>query len=116
SPSYCLEGTAVGPMGPAKLNFGIEAIQPSMGVSSNGGIVGMPPGGMTAADGQFRICDLYPAIYRLSAADADWNAATPTYGAIEIAITDQDVHGVTVAAVPGKALPGEVVWDVDPPP
>jgi protocatechuate 3,4-dioxygenase beta subunit len=112
-PSYCVEGKATGPMGPAKLNFGIEATQPSMGVSSTGGFVGMPPSGFTAADGQFRICDLYPGVYRLLADDA--NARPPLYSATEIAIADQDLHGVTVAAVPGNTLQGEVAWDADPP-
>jgi hypothetical protein len=100
-------------MGPAMLYFGIEATQPSMGISSTGGFVGMPPGGLTAADGQFRICDLYPGVYRLLADDD--NARPPLYGATEIVITDQDLHGVTVAAVPGNTLQGEVAWDVDPP-
>lgn len=115
SPSYCVEGTAIGPMGPAKMRFGIEAAQPSMGMSSSGGIVGAPPGGLTAADGRFRICDLYPGAYRLSVQDPDWNSKTPHYGVTEVAITDQDLEGVRVLALPGKPLEGEVAWDADPP-
>jgi hypothetical protein len=115
SPSYCVEGAAVGPMGPAALRFNVEAAQPSMGTSSTGGVFFAQPGGLTAADGKFRICDLYPGAFRLSAQDADWNAPSPNYGAAEITITDQDLRGLTLAAVPGKPLEGEVAWDVDPP-
>jgi hypothetical protein len=115
SPSYCVEGTVAGPMGTGKLRFGIEATQPSNGMSSTGGTFGMAPGGVTAADGKFRICDLYPAVYRLSVQDGDDNPPTPSYGQMEIAIGDRDLQGVTLTAVPGKPLPGEVAWDGEPP-
>lgn len=115
SQSYCIEGTATGPMGAASLRFGIEATQPSSGLSGSGGTFAVAPGGLTAADGQFRICDLYPGVYRLSAQDADRNSPTPNYGVTEIAVTDEDLHSVRVMAVPGKPLEGEVAWDADPP-
>jgi hypothetical protein len=114
SASYCVEGTAIGPMGPASLRFGIEATQPSSGLSSSGGTYTATPGGITASDGKFRICDLYPGVYRLSAHDAQ-DSPTPNYGVTEVTITDQDLQGVRVMAVPGKPLEGEVAWDVDPP-
>jgi len=84
-----------------------------MGASATGGIFGAAPGGMTAADGKFRICDLHPGGYRLSVMDD--GSKSPIYGATDIVITDQDLHGVTVAALPGKPLDGEVAWDGDPP-
>jgi hypothetical protein len=116
SPSYCVEGTAQGPMGAAAMRFGIEATQPSSSVSASGGAYMMPPGGVTAADGKFRICDLYAGMYRLSAQDAGQNPQdSPNYGVMEIAITDRDLHDVNVTAVPGKPLEGEVAWDVDQP-
>ena len=110
SPSYCVEGTVFGPMGAAALRFSMEAMQPSSGH----GTFMMTPSGMTAADGQFRICDLYPGVYRLSAQDGDFNSPK-IHGTIDITITDQDLQGVRVNAVPGKSLEGEVVWDSDPP-
>jgi len=115
SPSYCVEGTASGPMGAAPLRFGIEALQPTSGASSSGGTFTPVPGGLTAADGQFRICDLFPGAWRLSAQSANPNTQPPNYGVTEIAITDEDLRGVRVMAVPGKPLEGEVAWDVDPP-
>jgi protocatechuate 3,4-dioxygenase beta subunit len=114
SPSYCVEGTVFGPTGAAALHFSIEAMQPSSGQSGSGGSFRMAPSGMTAADGQFRICDLYPGVYRLSAQDGDFNSLK-FHGTADIAVTDQDLEGVRVNAVPGKSLEGEVVWDADPP-
>ena len=116
SPSYCVEGTAIGPMGPAAWRFGAEALQPSSGVSSSGGTFGPVPGGLTAEDGKFRICDLYPGVYRLSAQDANRNPqGAANYGVMEITVTDQDLQGLKVPVAQGKPLEGEVAWDVDPP-
>jgi hypothetical protein len=111
SPAYCVEGTAFGPMGAAALRFSIEAMQPSSGH----GTYAATPGGSTAADGQFRICDLYPGAYRLSAQDAKPNPQKQIYGNVDITVTDQDLQGVRINAAPGKTLEGEVVWDGDPP-
>ena len=114
SPSYCVEGTASGPMGAAALRFSIEAMQPSSGMSSSGGTFSARPGGQTADDGQFRICDLYPGTYRLSTQDKDLN--TPKiYGVLDITIADQDLQGVRLNAVPARSLAGEIVWDAGPP-
>jgi hypothetical protein len=110
SPSYCVAGTVFGPMGAAALHFSIEAMQPSSGH----GTFMQAPSGMTPADGQFRLCDLYPGVYRLSAQDGDFNSPK-FHGTADITITDQDLQGVRVNAVPGKSLEGEVVWDGDPP-
>ena len=116
SPSYCVEGTAQGPMGAAAMRFGIEATQPSSGVSASGGTYMMPPGGVTAADGKFRVCELYAGMYRLSVQGANQSPqVTPNYGVMEIAITDRDLEGVNPIAVPGQPLEGEVAWDADPP-
>jgi len=115
SPSYCMEGTVFGPMGAAALQFSLEAMPPSSGVSSSGGMFMMAPSGTTAADGQFHICDLYPVIYRLSAGDPNASSPKSVHGSTDIAITDQDLNGVRINAGPGKSLDGEVVWDSDPP-
>jgi hypothetical protein len=115
SPSYCVAGTVFGPMGAAALHFSIEAMQPSSGQSSSGGTYMIAPSGTTAADGQFRICDLYPGVYRLSAGDPVTSSPKSVHGSTDITITDQDLQGVRVNAGPGKSLEGEVVWDSDPP-
>ena len=114
SPSYCVEGTTFGLLGAAALHFSVEAMQPSSGMSSSGGTYTMTPGGTTAADGAFRICDLYPGVYRLSAEDREGNFLK-NYGHIDITISDQDLQGVRANAVPSRSLDGEVVWDGDPP-
>jgi hypothetical protein len=114
--SFCVEGTAAGPMGEGALHFSIEATQPSSGTSSSGGTYVAVPGGMTAADGKFRICGLYAGSYRLSAQDTNRDPqAAPNYGVTDVTITDQDLRGVRVTAGPGKPLEGEVAWELDPP-
>jgi len=117
SPPYCVEGTAMGPAGAAAMHFGIETLQPSNGLSSGVGAFASPPGGVTAADGKFRICDLNPGSYRLSVEDANRTAeSVPNYGAVEFAVVDQDIHGIKIPAAPGRTLDAETVWDGDPPP
>lgn len=117
SQSYCIEGTLEGSGGPAALNFGIEPQQPSSGVSSGGGMFVVPPGGTTGRDGVFRICDLYPGNYRLTAnqKSGDPNQQPPAYGVAAIAVSDRDIRGIKLSASPGLALEGEVVWDGESP-
>jgi hypothetical protein len=113
SQSYCIEGTLEGPGGPAALDFGVEAQQPSSGVSSGGGMFVVPPGGTTGRDGAFRICDLYPGSYRLTAhqRSGDPNQQPPAYGVAALAVSDRDIRGLKLSASPGLALAGEVAWD-----
>ena len=115
SASYCVEGTATGGAGTA-VRFSIEGTQPSSGTSNGGGVFMAAPGGMTGPDGKFRICDLYPGSYRLSANEASSDPQSlPTFGVTDITITDEDLKGVRVTALPGKSMEVETVWDVDPP-
>jgi Carboxypeptidase regulatory-like domain len=119
SASYCIDGTLLGANGAGSLRFGIEALQPSSGQSSGGGMFMAPIGGTTSADGQFRICDLYPTTYRLTGTEESRGPARqqpPSYVAATITITDRDLSGLRIAAMPGVPLDGEVVWDGDPPP
>jgi protocatechuate 3,4-dioxygenase beta subunit len=113
SQSYCIEGTLEGSSGPAALDFQIEPQQPSSGVSSTGGVFMATPGGTTGRDGAFRICDLYPGNYRLTAIQrsSDPNQQPPAYGLAAIAVLDRDIRGLKLSASPGLALDGEVAWD-----
>jgi hypothetical protein len=112
SASYCVEGTLIASGGPGPIGFSIEAQHPSSGVSNSGGMFSASPGGTTGPDGKFRICDLYPGVYRLSA--IQWNNdpnQAPPYGVMEVTISDRDIRGVRLSASPGMPLEGEVVWD-----
>ena len=113
SQSYCIEGTLAGSGGPAALSFGIEAQQPSSGVSSGGGAYMAAPGGITGRDGAFRICDLYPGGYRLTASQrpGDPNQEPTAYGVAAIAVSDRDIRDIKLLASPGLVLAGEVAWD-----
>jgi uncharacterized protein (DUF2141 family) len=117
SQNYCMEGTLVGPFGPAALNFTVEALQPSSGMSSVGGMFTVPPNGITGPDGKFRICDLSPGIYRLAAMDTSpGSQQMPSNLAIgNVAISDRDLQNVRIPLSPGLPLEGEVVWDGTPP-
>ena len=117
SPSYCVEGTARGPLKGAELRFSVADTQVASGASATSGSGGAVPSGVTAADGIFRVCDLYSGVYRLSVEDPNRKAQSPpSFGVAEITIADRDLRGVTVVATPGKPLDGEVAWDSDPPP
>jgi hypothetical protein len=113
SQSYCVEGILMAQGGPAGLYFSIEARKPSSGPSNGMGMYSVPPGGQSGPGGDFRICDLYPGSYRLSATQrsSGSNAAPPAFGVMDITIADRDIQNLRVAASPGSPLEGEVVWD-----
>ncbi len=118
APSYCIQGTLMGPAGPAPLPFGIEAVQPSSGMSSNGGMVRGRPGGQTGPDGKIRLCDLAPGTYRLTAGVSNMTSISqqaPNVGLAEVTISDRDVTNFKLGTAPLMSLDGEVVWDGDPP-
>jgi hypothetical protein len=118
SPSYCIQGTLVTPHASTALNFSIEGQQPSSGSSGDGGMYVARPFGTTSEDGEFRICDLTPGSYRLTASEeaANPNEQQPlNYIAATIPIADRDLNNLKFAAVPGIPLNGGVVWDGEPP-
>jgi hypothetical protein len=77
----------------------------------------VPPGGATGADGKFRICNLAPGQYRLSAYEgAPTNQQMPSNFALaNVVIADRDLQNVRVVLSPGLPLEGEVVLDGTPP-
>jgi hypothetical protein len=111
SPSYCAEGKMTAAGVPASLRFDIEAQQPSSGLSASGGMFRSGPGGQTGADGEFRICDLSPGTYRLTATNLSENSQLSVFGTTTISIGDQDLRDITVAALPGTYLEAEVALD-----
>jgi protocatechuate 3,4-dioxygenase beta subunit len=113
SPSYCIEGTLEGPHGPAALHFEIDPLQPSSGASGGWvNIVFARAGADTGDDGKFRVCDLYPGTYQLTAREtAALDPKQPANCAsVLLAIGDQDIRDLKVALAPGLPLEGEVVW------
>ena len=112
--NYCISGTTSGLGGPSGLNVGIEAMQPAYGQSSTGGMFGPTPGTLTGPDGKFRICDLNPGGYRLSAFDryaGGPNAPHTNYALVNVSILDQDLAGLNLVISPGMELQGEVILD-----
>jgi len=112
SASYCIDGVMSTPNGPGVLNFSIEAQQPASGPSASSAMYMRAPGGVTGADGKFRICDLYPGAYRLLAMEqSSPNGPPPYYSATTIVISDRDLTGFKLAASGGLDISGEVILE-----
>ncbi len=116
SSSYCLEGVLQGSGGSAALNFWIEERQPASGRSGDGGSYFSPPNGKTAQDGKFRICDLHPGDYRMTAFAELRDSVPPFFGTAILNITDHDVPDLRILASPKVSFSAEVVWDGPAPP
>jgi hypothetical protein len=109
SPAYCAEGTLLTATGgPGALSFNLEAQQPSSGTHEGGGMYIVSGFGTTGSDGSFRFCDLYPGSYRL---EASQSKGDQLFGSAIVNITDEDVKGLKVAALPGQTVSGEVILD-----
>ena len=113
-PSYCLEAQI--DMGEEKSDtkFWIQGVQPSFRFGPTGGVTGTPPGGQVGPVGRIRICDLWPADYRLTAMSGDPNAPD-SFGTTLVSIKDADVSDVSVVVEPRLPLSGRVTWAADPP-
>jgi hypothetical protein len=86
----------VSPHGAQPIDFSIEPRQPSSGTYADGGSFVGTSSGTTSADGQFRICDLYPGSYRFTASEN----AQPSYIATAITISDRDIDNMKIATMP----------------
>ncbi len=119
TPSYCLEGVLEGNNGPAALSFAIGDQQASNGRSGDGGFYSAQPGATTAADGKFRVCQLYPGQYTFTArrfAPMGTGPSAPAFfGAATVVIADKDVTNLHLQALPPLSVPGEVVLEGDQP-
>lgn len=112
APSYCIDGTLETPNGPKGLSFQVEAQQPSSGTSGDSGMFVVAPGAVAGPDGKFRVCDLTPGTYRLTAREMP---GPSNYAATQFTIVDEDLRNLKIVALPGMPLEGAVVWDGTPP-
>jgi len=110
TPSLCIEGVTAGVNGPAKADLSIEP-QGASGVSASMGMFFAAPHTTTESDGKFRLCDLPPGTYRLTAEIR--GAAGPSSGhlAQQVELRDEDVKNVKLTSAPLETLAGEVVLD-----
>jgi hypothetical protein len=109
SANFCASGNLLTPAGgPGELSFDIEAQQPSSGSYETGGMFMATGNGRTGSDGEFRICDLSPGSYRMQVSQ---NKGDFLFSTAIVNITDEDLRGLKVAALPTTDLAGEVVLD-----
>ncbi len=107
SPSYCIDGTVMVNGRPASLSL---MVADSLTWAPNSG-----PGGMTKPDGKFRVCDLYPGTFTITAQGIGPDQFL-VYGAADATIEREDVHNVTVSAAKMPQVTGNLSWDGPPPP
>ena len=67
-------------------------------------------GGTTGSDGQFRICDLTPGQYQMTAIPRSASSGT-LFGAIPVTVAGEDLRGLKLVVQTGLSLSGLVVWD-----
>ena len=118
SASYCVDGVLATEAGPSALNFSLEDHEPTSGRWGDRAMFSMPPSGRSGADGKFRVCNLHPGIYRMTAyrlPEGDGRQSNVFFADSEVIIDDEDVHNVRVVGLPRVAVAGEVVWDGKPP-
>jgi hypothetical protein len=108
SPAYCVSGIASTSGGPGELNVAIEALQPSSGTSSGGGMFMSTPTATTGPDGEFRICDLAPGSYRMTVSER--NGGT-SFAIATVAISDKDLAELRLPTSPGLSLDADVVLE-----
>lgn len=107
APAYCLEGVVGG--GPGSKIFQITEKQPSVGFWGES-LLTMPiPTGKTKPDGAFRICDIAPGDYELTAISGDLEEPK-LLGSATVTITDRDITRFTIVPFPPVTLEAEIVW------
>ena len=118
SASYCIDGVLSTDAGPGVLDFWLEDREPTSGHWGDRFVFVSPSWGRSGPDGKFRVCDLHPGIYRMTAYRAPESAGAQSnvfFGESEVVIDDEDVHNIRVVGQPRVNVAGEVVWDGKPP-
>ncbi|MCW5979139.1 MAG: carboxypeptidase regulatory-like domain-containing protein [Bryobacteraceae bacterium] len=110
SRSYCIEGIVEADGLPAVMD--VSVVEQALAASTF-----HKPGAKSGPDGRFRVCDLQPGEYRITAYETlpGPNGEPPRFGCTTVTIVDEDVGDVRVAAQRGLPLSGQVVWDGSPP-
>jgi hypothetical protein len=110
TPSYCAEGILQDANGPAALRFEISVQSPTSGASGTGAFYIASPGGSAGPDGRFRICELPPGDYELTAMSSAPGGPPPFYGSTIVTIVDRNVANIVVPTKPQQTVPVEVTW------
>jgi Carboxypeptidase regulatory-like domain len=111
SPSYCMEGVLRLGGRPAETEFRVEEQEVLFGLNGNGGFYGVVPTGTTGSDGRMRICGLHPGAYKITASSPSEANGEFFFGTATVAVTDEDVRGVSVPTSPVLPVSGEIAWE-----
>jgi hypothetical protein len=111
SSSYCVEGVLRLGGRPAETEFRVEEQEVLFGLNGNGGFYGVVPTGRTGPDGRMRICGLHPGAYKITASSPSNTSGEFFFGTAIVAVTDEDVRGVSVPTSPVLPVSGEIVWE-----
>ena len=108
-PGYCAAGVLELNGRPSDLQFTIAEARPTSGASGDGAMFMSSMYSTTGPDGKFRVCDLQPGQYTMTASPT---GSEPTFfSAVDFSITDHDLETMKVAPVGKLAVPGEVVLE-----
>jgi hypothetical protein len=114
-PAYCIAGQVYGAPESTPANFAIAGSQFRYGMGGTGGVAMMPPQGRTGADGKFRVCELRPGSYRITAYLSRGETAPPLYATVPVEVTRSDVGPVQLHLEAGSMVRGSIAWAGDPP-
>lgn len=112
--SFCISGVTQSGGAARAAIFHLDPRWPISGLHGEGGMYINRPRRRTGPDGRFRVCDLAPDEYRITAFTPDEGEFTH-FGLVDVALVDRDLEDVQVAAAPARELPGEIVWADEPP-
>src|SRR5262249_26158310 len=95
-------------LGSGTPHFGIRPAQPAMSAGNGGSIFDTPDRTPLGADGKFRVCDLYPGIFRLAASARSGQSSQLALHTLTL--TNQDLRNLQIAT-PSLNLEGEGALD-----
>jgi Carboxypeptidase regulatory-like domain len=104
SPSYCVDGT----LGAGPFRFWMKEAEPVSGSYGGRSMFVASRWGDVGPSGKFRICDLAPGAYRLTAFKNSAEAMPSSFGEAEVQIADKDVHNLPVFLHPLTPVRGTV--------
>ena len=115
SSSYCLTMAVQSAGAPKPPRVSISMKQPSSGLRSDGASYSALPSVQPAESGNLRVCGLHPGDYVITAEVTGPQYQHEYFSKQEISVGDRDLDNIVVTASPIFSVPGEAVWESNPP-